>query len=301
MRIDSGEVKRADLRQVEPRERRDNALRIQKRVLDRKLHVGRGELRDEGAVDVLDHRMHDRLRMDEDVDRIRRHPEEVMGFDDLETFVHHGRGVDRNLVAHFPGRMRERVGDGDVSERCEIAPQKWSARRREHDPLHLGVTAAAKGLMHGVVLGVDGKDFAAVLRRGARHDVAGGDEHFLVGDTDAFARFERRVNRRNAGGSDDGGDDRIRTRQRRDRGCAFRAADDLDATFQSRPQRSDIVSTANRNNFRRVPLDLLREQLEIPARRKADYAQRIRKRVDDVERRASDGTGGAEDGDLAHL
>ena len=47
--------------------------------------------------------------------------------------------------------------------------------------------AAAQGLMHGVVLGVDGQDLAAVLARGAGHHVAGSDEHFLVRDADALA------------------------------------------------------------------------------------------------------------------
>ena len=97
----------------------------------------------------------------------------------------------------------------DVAERRQIAAQERAARGGEDDALHLLVAAAADGLVHGVVLGVDGEDLAAVLARGARHDVAGGDEHFLVGDADALAGAQRGVHRRDAGRADDGGDDGI--------------------------------------------------------------------------------------------
>ena len=45
---------------------------IRKRILNRQPHVGDAELRDHRAVGQLDHRVHDRLRMDDDVDLDRR-------------------------------------------------------------------------------------------------------------------------------------------------------------------------------------------------------------------------------------
>ena len=176
----------------------------------------------------------------------------------------------------------------------EIAPQKRSARGGQDDPLDLGVPAAAKRLMHGVVLGVDGEDLAAVLARGARHDVARGDEHFLVRDADALAGFQRGVDRRDAGGADDRGDDGIRSGERRHRRRSLGAADDLDVPFR-RATRNRATSSGLRTETisGAIPLDLLREQIEIAARREPDHAQLVRKRVDDGERRAPDGTGAA--------
>ena len=51
--------------QVQRRQRRRPPLRIREGVLDRQPHVRHAELRDHRAVDELDHRMHDRLRVDE--------------------------------------------------------------------------------------------------------------------------------------------------------------------------------------------------------------------------------------------
>src|SRR5204863_7667090 len=76
-RVDVEKFEGAHFREVESRERRGDALRIEQRVLDRELHVRRRELRDDRAVDVFDHRVHDRLRMNEDVDALGRHVEEV--------------------------------------------------------------------------------------------------------------------------------------------------------------------------------------------------------------------------------
>ena len=107
MRIDGGEIERADLRQVQARERRSHALRIQKRVLNRKLHVGGRELRHDRAVNVLDHRVHDRLWMNEDIDAIGRHREQMMRLDHLQAFVHQRCGVYRDLGPHRPIRVLE--------------------------------------------------------------------------------------------------------------------------------------------------------------------------------------------------
>jgi len=150
------------------------------------------------------------------------------GLDDLEAFVHHRRRVDGNLVAHPPRRMSERGLDADLAERDEIAIQKRTARGGEDDALHFLVQAGTQRLMHGVVFGVDGKNLAAVLARGARHHVAGGDEHFLVRDADALARAQRRVHRCDAGGADDRGNDRVSGWHRGDGARAFEAGDHLD-------------------------------------------------------------------------
>ena len=183
---------------------------MKQRVLNRELHVGRGELRDDRAVDVLDHRMHDGLRVNEDVDLIDVRREEVMRLDDFQPFVHHRGGVDRDLVAHLPRRMCERRVDGDVGECGEVAAKERAARSGEDDAGDFAIGAGAQRLMHRVVFGIDGKDFAAVLACGPRHHITRGNEHFFVRDRDAFAAHERRVHRRDAGRADDRRDHAIR-------------------------------------------------------------------------------------------
>ena len=84
---------------------------------DRQAHVGRRGLRDRRAVDELDHRVHDRLRMHDDVDVAVRDAEQQVRLDHLEALVDERRGVGGDDAAHVPGRVRERLGRSDVGER----------------------------------------------------------------------------------------------------------------------------------------------------------------------------------------
>ena len=99
------ELERAARSQIERRERSAPSLGIGKRVLDGKAHVRDAELREQRAVDELDHRVHDRLRVHDDVDAAGSDVEQPPRFDDLEPLVHQGRRIDRDLRAHPPGGM----------------------------------------------------------------------------------------------------------------------------------------------------------------------------------------------------
>ena len=83
---------------------------------DRQAHVGHRELGDGGAVGELDHAVHDRLRVHDHVDPVEVDAEQLVGLDHLEALVHERRRVDRDLGAHVPGRVLQRVGDRDVAE-----------------------------------------------------------------------------------------------------------------------------------------------------------------------------------------
>ncbi len=67
------------------------SLRVGKRVLDWQLHVGDAELGDDRSVAQLDHGMHDRLRMHDDIDAIGRNAEQPVCLDDFQPFVHERR------------------------------------------------------------------------------------------------------------------------------------------------------------------------------------------------------------------
>ena len=102
------EVEPAGAREVERRQRRLPALGIRAGVLNRQPHVGDAELRDDRAVDQLHHRVHDRLRVDDDVDLIGGDVEQPVRLDHLEPLVHQRRRVDGDLPAHLPRRMLQR-------------------------------------------------------------------------------------------------------------------------------------------------------------------------------------------------
>ena len=89
---------------------------IRERVLDRQPHVGDAQLRDHRAVDELHHRVHDRLRMDHDVDLIGADAEQPVRLDHLEALVHQRRRIDRDLPPHPPRRMLQRVVRRDACE-----------------------------------------------------------------------------------------------------------------------------------------------------------------------------------------
>ena len=88
---------------------------------DRQSHVGRRGLGDRGAVDELDHRVHDRLRVHHHVDAVVLDVEEQVRLDDLESLVHERRGVRRDDEAHVPRGVRERLGRGDLREVLALA------------------------------------------------------------------------------------------------------------------------------------------------------------------------------------
>ena len=152
------ELETADARQVERRQRRRPAVRVRERVLNRQPHVGHADLRDHRSIDEFDHRVHDRLRVHDDVDLVGPQAEQPVGLDDLQAFVHQRRRINRDLAAHAPRRMLQRVGGRHIRQLRESAPAKRSARRRQHDPLHLGRATAVQTLVDRVVLAVDRQD-----------------------------------------------------------------------------------------------------------------------------------------------
>ena len=71
--------------------------------------------------------------MDDDVDPLGRQLEQMVRLDQLEALVHHRRRVDRNLRAHIPSRMSDRL--------LPVSPARISSRLRSRNgpPLHVRV------------------------------------------------------------------------------------------------------------------------------------------------------------------
>ena len=161
------------------------------RVGDRNRHVGLGHLGDHRAVDHLDHRMNDALRMDDDRDALGGKIEQPARLDYFEPLVHQGRGIDRDLVAHPPGGMVERLGDGYRREAIGRQAQKRAARRGQNDALERGAAASFQALENRVMLAIDRQQAYAAFAHRGRHHLARNNQHFLVGERDILARRDR--------------------------------------------------------------------------------------------------------------
>ena len=169
LQIRRREFERAQPRNVERRHRAVPAIRIRKGVLNRQAHVGDAQLRDHRSVAQLDHRVHDRLRMDHDVDLARRHAEQPPRLDHLEPLVHQRRRIDGDLPAHLPGGMPQRVFRRDAVEILGRQRSERTAGRGQDQPPHFVAAPAVQALMDGVVLAVDRQDRHALAARGVHH------------------------------------------------------------------------------------------------------------------------------------
>ena len=119
----------ADRGEVEARRRRGDALGPAQRIGDRDAHVGLAELGEHRAVAERDQAVHDRFRMDQDLDPVLAEAEQVVGLDQLEALVHHGRRIDRDLGAHVPVGVSDRLARRDARP-SRRAGGRGTARRR---------------------------------------------------------------------------------------------------------------------------------------------------------------------------
>ena len=137
--------------------------------------------------------------------RVGRQAEQMMRLDQLEPLVHQRRRIDRDLRAHRPVGMRDRLrrrGRGDLlgragAERAAARGQDDLCRRRP------------RGRRQDI-----GRSHYARCRpaagRAARlappdHQLAGRDQRLLVGERDRLARVDRRHRRPQPGAADDRG------------------------------------------------------------------------------------------------
>ena len=117
---------------VELHRRRDpgQALAVGDGQGDGDAHVGDTELRHHRAVDELDEGVDDAGRVDDHVDARVGHVEQEVRLDDLQPLVHHRRRVDRDLRAHRPGGVTQRLRDGDRREGRRVALRGTGRRWR---------------------------------------------------------------------------------------------------------------------------------------------------------------------------
>src|SRR5215207_8961078 len=105
--------------------------------------------------------MHDRGRLDHDLDPVIRKHEEEVRLEHLESFVSERRGVDRDLRTHLPGWMRERIVRCYVFESGPVAAAERASRGGQHDRVDGLRFPAFEALEDGGVLTVDGQQAAS--------------------------------------------------------------------------------------------------------------------------------------------
>jgi hypothetical protein len=104
--------------------------------VQRPAHVGRTHLGDHRAVDELDHRVHDRLAVHDDVDLLRLEAEQVVHLEHLQRLVHQGRRADGDARSHAPVGVLERHLGRDALERARREVAERTAGRRQVHATH---------------------------------------------------------------------------------------------------------------------------------------------------------------------
>ena len=175
------------------------------RIGDRDAHAGRTEMGEHGAVSELHETVDDRLRMHDDVDALVGRAEEVVGLHDLEALVHQGRRVDRDLAAHRPGRVGERLLDGHVLELLASAPPERPPAGGDRQPLDRPRRLSGEELVKCRVLRVDRHDLRPRGLGKRRHQLTSDDQRLLVGER----QIDPLAEGRDGGAEPRGADERV--------------------------------------------------------------------------------------------
>ena len=168
-------------------------------------HVGRAELGEHRTVAVADHGVDHRLRMDDHLDLVGAHGEQMHGLDHLERLVEHRGAVDGDLDAHRPvgmrgGHIRRNRGHFRCIQRTERP-----ARSGEDDAFDAVALILLEYLVDRVVLAVDRKQPAAAGFDFPVEEFAGRNQALLVGERDVGTAAGRGERRRQPGHPDDAG------------------------------------------------------------------------------------------------
>ncbi len=129
--------------------------------------------------------------------------EQVVGLDQLEALVHHRRRIDRDLGAHGPVRVSDRLARRDGRHLGARAAAERPAGRGQDQPLDALGGLAAQRLEDRVVLGIDRQQHGAAARDLGHQQRAGADQAFLGGERDHRAAAHRGERRAEAGRADD--------------------------------------------------------------------------------------------------
>ena len=172
-----------------------DALRPGQAMGDRRAHVRGAELGHHRAVAEFDHAVDHGLGMHQHVEFVGIEGEQMLGLDQFEALVHHGRRVDGDLGAHRPVGMLKRLLGGRRLDGVQRPGAERTAGGGQDHALEILARTGAERLEHGVVLGIDRQNGRTDRRRAAHEQPAGADQAFLVGERDGGAALDGRQRR----------------------------------------------------------------------------------------------------------
>ena len=240
-------------------------LRIRQCKLNRQAHIRNAELCDDRAVNQLNHGMDHTLRVDHNLNVIRRHAEQMHGLDKFQTLVHHRGAVDGDFCPHIPVRMADCLLRRDVFQLASRSAAEGAAGTGEQDFLQLTLFSPHQALEDRGMLTVNRDDFRAALR-GPLHDQrARADQRLLIGKGDSFLFPDGSERRLKADGTGNCGDDTVATRK----SCCFCQAlhpgNDTDVQIGNcGPKSLRSFFIINRNQLGVKSANLLFQQIRLP-------------------------------------
>gem|GEM_PF-6751358 len=148
--------------------------------------------------------MHNALRMDDHFYLIVWNPEKKMRFNNFQRFVGERCAIDRDLAAHRPGRMLQRIGKRRAGNLIGTPGAKRTAARRDHESPDITAIAPSEALQNRRMLTVHGNDLTTTAFTRCRGERACHHERFLVRERHTFAGFECRECRIQTGSANNG-------------------------------------------------------------------------------------------------
>ena len=139
---------------------------------------------------------------------ICRNIEQPSGFDNFQSLVHHGSGINCYLGSHAPLRVIESLLYRNISHLFKASASERPARSSKEDPsdrsvntaVRLSVSPAAcassvalKTLEYRAVFRVDREEPYAILSAEIRYESSACDKRLLVGKSNVSAAFDRLV------------------------------------------------------------------------------------------------------------
>ena len=167
-------------------------------------------MRERSSVAEAHEPVDDRRRLQHDLDPVVGNAEEEVRLDQLEPLVRERRRVDRDLRAHAPGGMGERLLGRHVDELVARPSAERPARARQDESRDLVGGRVPQALVQGRVLAVDRENAAAAPPLRGEREVAGCDEALLVRKREVDPVLERPERRVDAREPDDGVQDDVR-------------------------------------------------------------------------------------------
>mmetsp|Transcript_25342 Transcript_25342/g.53535 ORF Transcript_25342/g.53535 Transcript_25342/m.53535 type:complete len:318 (-) Transcript_25342:124-1077(-) len=246
--------------------------------------------------------------MDDNVNIIITSAEEVVSFDNLQSLIHHGSTIQRNLRPHIPIRMRRRLLLH--SHRILLAhfkqfilrkiPKRSTTRRQNHPTQSTG-RDTLQTLKDGTVLRIGREHIDAVLFHERIDDGSTGNEGFLVGEGDVLAKLNSLDGGEETGRADDAGDDSVSGTDSGGLDDTLVSVDDLRHVraallFQNRLKLFGRLGSGKGGHLWRVFHHLFGHEFGIVPRTECIHNVIFGTGIHDFERLGTDTSSGTEDG-----